>query len=285
MSSDDRDGVVEVEVGDDFTAERVDEETEGKGLAVVTGASRGIGYELARLFAATGHDVALVARSEEDLRAAADRFEERYGVDAGVVVADLSEPEAPRRVYEACEDHRVTALVNNAGFGTNGPFAESDRAVELDQVQVNVAAVTDLTRLFVEEMVDRGEGKVLNVASLAAFQPGPLMSVYYASKAYVLHFSEALHEETPDGVTVTALCPGPVDTDFHERAGTEGSALDSLVQKDARTVARAGYRGLTEERAVVVPGLVPKLLAQSLRVTPRVLARKVARLVNTSASD
>jgi hypothetical protein len=252
-----------------------------KGTALVTGASRGIGYELARLFAGTGFDVVLVARSEDELRENAEYFRERFGAEASVIPADLTKPDAPQRIYDECRerDLDVTVLVNNAGFGNQGAFHENDLERELDQIQVNVTALTHLTRLFLPEFVDREAGGVLNVAS-SAFAPGPHMAVYYATKSYVLSFSQAIAEEVrPHGISVTALCPGPVDTDFQAVAGTEGKSVN-WGSKDARTVARAGYRGLMEGDRVVVPGLPMKLAYLGSKVAPRPVARKVAGLLN-----
>jgi short-subunit dehydrogenase len=254
-----------------------------KGRALVTGASRGIGYELARLFAGTGFDVVLVARSEDELREHAEYFEDRFDVRADVVVADLSDPEAPEDIYETCQERglEVTVLVNNAGFATQGPFVETDLETELDELQVNVTALTHLTKRFLPAMVDRRAGGVLNVASSAAFLPGPLMAVYYASKSYVLSFSEAIAEEVRgDRVSVTCLCPGPVDTGFQERAGVEDQTLVQLGTKDPRAVARAGYRGLLQGDVVVVPGLDMKAGYLLGRVAPRSTARKIAGLLN-----
>jgi short-subunit dehydrogenase len=254
-----------------------------KGRALVTGASRGIGYELARLFAGTGFDVVLVARSEDELREHAEYFEDRFDVRADVVVADLSDPEAPEDIYETCQERglEVTVLVNNAGFATQGPFVETDLETELDELQVNVTALTHLTKRFLPAMVDRRAGGVLNVASSAAFLPGPLMAVYYASKSYVLSFSEAIAEEVRDDrVSVTCLCPGPVDTGFQERAGVEDQTLVQLGTKDPRAVARAGYRGLLQGDVVVVPGLDMKAGYLLGRVAPRSTARKIAGLLN-----
>lgn len=253
-----------------------------KGCALVTGASRGIGYELARLFAGTGFDVVLVARSEDELEENAEYFRDRFGVDAHVIPADLSDPDAPREIYEECQDREitVTVLVNNAGFGTHGDFVEMDEERIRDELQVNVTALTHLTRLFLPEFVDREAGGVLNVASSAAFVPGPKMATYYAEKSYVLSFSEAISEEVrPHGVSVTALCPGPVDTDFQEVAGNEGMNLYA-VEKDARTIARAGYRGLLEGDRVVIPGLGMKLSYYLAKVAPRSVARKVSGFLN-----
>jgi len=253
-----------------------------KGVALVTGGSRGIGYELARMFAGTGFDVVLVARSEEELEENAEYFRERFGVEAHVVPADLSDPDAPTAIYEECDERGidVTVLVNNAGFGTYGPFVEEDRERMLDEIQVNVTALTELTRLFLPEFVEREAGGVLNVASGAAFAPGPQMAVYYATKSYVVSFSETISEEVRShGVSVTALCPGPVDTGFQEVADNEGIRLNTF-EKDPRTVARAGYRGLLQGERVVVPGLGMKLGYYLSRVAPRSVKRKATKLLN-----
>lgn len=260
-----------------------------RGTALVTGASAGIGRELARRFAAGGHDVVLVARREERLRAAATAFEDAYGVTAEYVVQDLASRAGRAALYEATaeRDIAVDYLVNNVGIGTQGHFLETDLERELDQVELNVAAPVHLTKLYGPGIRDRGDGGgVLNVASTAAFQPGPYMAGYYASKAYVLSFSQALHEEfADDGVTVTALCPGPVPTEFQERAGTTHTGLGGegggfVRWQDAETVAEAGYRGLLDGRAVVTPGIDYKLLDRLSRVTPRPLARKLAARLN-----
>lgn len=266
-----------------------------RGTALVTGASAGIGRELARQFAAEGHDVVLVARREERLAEAATAMAEAYGVDADYVVQDLASREGRAALYDATaeRDIAVDYLVNNVGIGTQGQFLETDLERELDQVALNVATPVHLTKLYGPEIVDAeegGEGEraggVLNVASTAAFQPGPYMAGYYASKAYVLSFSQALHEEfADDGVTVTALCPGPVPTEFQERAGNTHTGLGGEGQgfvrwQDAETVAAAGYRGLMDGRAVVTPGIDYKLLDRLSRVTPRPLARKLAARLN-----
>jgi len=254
-----------------------------KGVALVTGGSRGIGYELARMFAGTGFDVVLVARNEEELEENAEYFRERFGVEAHVLPADLSEPGAAEAIYEECNERGidVTVLVNNAGFGTHGPFVEEDRERMLDEIQVNVTALTELTRLFLPEFVEREAGGVLNVASSAAFAPGPKMGVYYATKSYVLSFSRAISEEVrPQGISVTALCPGPVDTDFKDAADNEGMRLYRF-EKDPRTVARAGYRGLLQGDRVVVPGFGMKLAYYAAKVAPRSVDRTVTKILNS----
>lgn len=257
--------------------------------ALVTGASRGIGYELARKFAEDEYDLVLVARSEDRLEEIADEFENDHGVSATVLPKDLSVPGAPDELYDevAAEGIEIDVLVNNAGIGTYGRFHENDLDGELDLLNINVVAPTHLTRLFLDDMVGNGEGgKILNVASTAAFQPGPLMATYYASKAYLLWFSEGIKEELKDSnVTVTALCPGPVDTGFQERAEMEESKIAKGSLDDPATVAEAGYKGLMKGKTMVIPGMRYKLLPLLVRLTPRSITRKMAMRINGAAES
>lgn len=248
--------------------------------ALVTGASGGIGYELARLCAADGYDLVLVARDEAALARAAGELTAGRTIAARVVAADLARPDAPGEVAEmlAADGVAVDLLVNNAGIGAYGPFAASDLATQLALLRLNVVALTELTGRFLPGMLARRSGTILNVASTAAFLPGPLMATYYASKAYVLSFSEALAEEVRGtGVTVTALCPGPTRTDFHRQAAMRDSRmLRYRLAMDAAAVARAGYRGMQRGRRVVVPGRANWLMTQAVRAAPRaLLARAV----------
>jgi uncharacterized protein len=250
--------------------------------ALVTGASSGIGRELARAFAAGGYDLILVARSGAKLEELAGELRGRHGVAARALAADLARPGSPDEIFDELETAgtEVDVLVNNAGFATFGPFAETDLATELNELQLNVVALTHLTKRFLPGMLARRRGGVLNVASTAAFQPGPLMAVYYATKAYVLSFSEALAEEMRgSGVAVTVLCPGPTATGFQARADMETSGLFNgpLKVMDAATVARAGYDGFRAGRRIVVPGMRNKLVAQSIRITPRALVTRIVR--------
>ena len=249
--------------------------------ALVTGASSGIGLELAQLLARDRHDLVLVARSRERLETVARGLAEEFGVRAVVLAADLSEPGAPVAIAEDLRQRAITVevLVNDAGFGAQGYFATIPLEEQLAMIWVNVAALTHLTGLFLPAMLERRSGRILNVASTAAFQPGPLMAVYYATKAYVLSFSEALASETAGtGVTVTALCPGPVPTEFQKRAGTEkGLLITGPLALPAREVAEAGYRGLRRGRPIVVPGLGNRVLMQALRISPRRLVTAVSR--------
>src|SRR2546423_6004428 len=196
--------------------------------ALITGASSGIGLDLARLVAADGNNVVLVARSGDKLAELAAELESKHHIRAFVAPIDLADPGAPEELYHVLEEQGIAIdiLINNAGFGTHGPFAEADLAAQMQMLQVNVAALTQLTWLFLQPMIRRKQGRIMNVASTAAFQPGPFMAVYYASKAYLLSFSEALANELHGtGVTVTTLCPGPTITGFQHRAGLEGMGI------------------------------------------------------------
>jgi short-subunit dehydrogenase len=222
----------------------------------------------------------LAARSAERLEAVAAELSAAHGVTARAVPADLSSPEGVEGLMRAIGDAPVEVLVNNAGVGGRGRFAvERPLADDLAMVRLDVLSVVELTGRVLPSMLARGRGGILNVASTAGFAPGPLQAVYYASKAFVKTFSEALTEETRGtGVRVTALCPGPVDTGFAARAGLENSALMSLrpIKVPAAEVARAGWEGLAAGRAVVVPGTLVRVGMQALRVTPRRLAARIA---------
>src|ERR1044071_3253133 len=254
--------------------------SERKLTALVTGASGGIGEELARLFAADGHDLVLVARSRDKLARLSEELGGKHGVEARVLAADLARDESPREMFEELSAGGVSvdALVNNAGFGSYGLFAETDLKSELDLLRVNVVALTHLTKLFLPGMLARRRGYVMNVASTAAFQPGPLMAVYYASKAYVLSLSEALANECGGtGVVVSALCPGPTETGFVAAAGMSESKLFDRGAMTAREVAEAGYRGLFAGKTIVIPGTRNALLARTVGFMPRKLVTKVVR--------
>jgi short-subunit dehydrogenase len=250
--------------------------------ALITGASGGIGLELARLFAAGGYDLVLVARSGARLEEIAAELSGRHGIAARALPCDLAAREAPEELCRqlAVAGLAVDVLVNNAGFATFGAFVEIDLARELEELQLNIVTLTHLTKKLLPAMLARRRGGVLNVASTAAFQPGPMMAVYYASKAYVLSFSEALAEEVAGtGVTVTALCPGPTATGFQQRAAMQESKLFSglLEVADAPAVAHAGYAGFRAGRRIVIPGLANRLGVQSLRFSPRALVTRVVK--------
>ena len=263
-------------------------EANGRCTALVTGASGGIGAELARLFARDGWNLVLVARSREGLEKVGRELADSFGAGYHVVPADLADPAAPHTVYHAVQalGIHVDALVNNAGFGVRGAFVDTGREAptelgrELEMLQVNVVALTHLSKLFLPAMVQRGRGYVLNVASTAAFQPGPLMAVYYASKAYVLSFSEALSVELAGtGVTATALCPGATRTEFQAVANMENSRLFRAghVMTAAR-VAELGYDAMLAGRSSVVTGAVNRMMAAGARFIPRRTAARLAKM-------
>lgn len=248
--------------------------THARPVALVTGASSGIGRELSRVLAREGHDLVLVARREPELRALAAELTSRFGAHSTVVAADLSLHDGARHVYDAVTEAglAVDVLVNNAGFGGHGSFADTSAADEQRMLAVNVVALTDLTKLFLPAMANRGRGRILNVASTAAFQPGPFMAVYYASKAYVLSLTEALAEELAGtGITATALCPGVVPSGFQDAAGlTDDTPLvKSPGAKSPEFVAQAAYDGMMRGKRIVIPGAMNKIGVQSLRVAPR----------------
>jgi short-subunit dehydrogenase len=250
------------------------------GTALVTGASSGIGREIAWLAAKDRHDVVLVGRRKERLELFAGELASRFGVAADVVIADISEPGSAARIFAAAEKRApIEVLVNAAGLGVHGFFWKTPIDQERDTILVNVLGLTELTKLCVTGMVERRRGRVLNVASTAAFQPGPLMAVYYATKAYVLSFTEALAEELRGtGVTATALCPGPVLTGFQEKAGmADVPLLRGPIVLDVAKVARAGWRGAMRGKRVVVPGIANRVLAAGARFSPRRLSAKIAR--------
>lgn len=251
--------------------------------ALITGASGGIGEELARLFAAHKHDLILVARGQEKLQALGAELGRQYGVQARAVAADLADPGAPGRILDAVQGTAIDMLVNNAGFGARGAYAEIDWDVEARMIQVNVASLAHLTRLFLPGMIARRSGKILNVASTAAYVPGPFMAVYYASKAFVLSFSEALAEETTGtGVTVTALVPGPTQTNFAAAAGNQDSPLfRGGGVMSAAAVAKVGYDGLMAGKRVVVAGLKNQMTVFSTRLAPRGMLARIARGLNS----
>lgn len=252
----------------------------GNKTALVTGASSGIGAELARVHATHGGDLILLARREDRLAALKTELEAAHGVKVDVLVEDLAQADTPRRVYDEITSRgvQIDYLINNAGFGYRGFFHEQDWDRNEAMIQVNVTALAHLTRLFAPEMVARREGRILNVASMAGFLPGPLQSVYYASKAFVVSFTEALANELAGtGVTITALCPGPVETEFVEVAGlrnTRGFARGASAQ----SVAKCGYEAMLKGKTLIVPGLLNKLaIGALLRVTPRQLATRISR--------
>src|SRR5438445_5882636 len=246
---------------------------EKRPVTLITGASSGIGAALAHEFAANGHDVVLVARREQALAALADAIAAKGTTRPTVLPADLARADATQAIAEALDQRGLEpdVVVNNAGFGLLGAADELDRAEQLAMIDLDVRALTDLSLAFIDSL-KRRRGGILNVASIAAFLPGPGMAVYYASKAYVLSFSEALHRELkPKGVRVTVLCPGPVPTEFQARAGMSGDAFPRLLTRSAERGARDAYRGLMQGRRVVIPGAVNWAVTAMIRFAPRSL--------------
>ncbi|MFN8507367.1 MAG: SDR family oxidoreductase [Dehalococcoidia bacterium] len=259
--------------------------TQTRGLAAITGASSGIGEAFAEELARRGHDLIIVARDTARLEGLAARLRERRGVAVEVRTADLTDP-AALHALEAriAGEPRLALLVNNAGFGTSGAFETLDRDTEEAEVRLNVLAVTRLCHAALPGMVERGHGGIINVASIAAFVPGPYAATYHATKAYVMAFSEALHEEAhAAGVTVQALCPGFVRTGFQMRAGVNGAAIPGPAFMTPRAVVRGSLRALDRRHAVYVPGMHYRFLMAVSRVVPRTLVRKLLTRVGRAA--
>lgn len=247
-----------------------------KKTVLVTGASSGIGLELAKIFAQNGYELVLVGRDKERLSLAIQQLKQ-FNVKVTPYIFDLAKPQAVEDLFKVVKEP-IDMLVNNAGVGLAGAFVEQDITKITKLIQLNIVTLTQMCRLFGAQMVNRKQGKILNLASTAAYFPGPLMSAYYASKAYVLSFSESLAEElVGTGVTVTCLCPGPTKTNFQKRAQTERSKLFSLQMMKAADVARIGYEGLMAEKRVIVPGLVNQLQVFLSRFVPRSWEARVIR--------
>jgi len=248
-----------------------------KSVSVITGASAGLGVDFARQLSAQGKQLVLVARRRDRLDALAAEL-----ASARAVEMDLSEAGAADRLIADLTAHgeQVDLLVNNAGFGLTGRFAELDGPRQRQMIDLNCGALIELAHAVLPAMIERKQGRILNVASTAAFQPGPGMAVYFATKAFVLSFSEALHEEVKrHGVTVSALCPGPTATEFGEVAGFGPSNLLDKVAADSASVVRAGLAGLDNGKAVIIPGLMNKSTAQAHRFFPRSWVRKAAGML------
>jgi short-subunit dehydrogenase len=249
---------------------------------LITGASGGIGYELAKLFARDHHNLILVARSADKLAQVATELH-AHGVTIRTVSLDLTSPPAPKFLFDQLrrEGIAIDILINNAGFGAFGEFSQMPEVEILGQIDLNITALTQITRLFLPPMLARRSGRIMNVASTAGFQPGPLMAVYYATKAYVISFSEAIANELrTSGVTVTCFCPGATHTGFARRAGTEGSRLfKKLGAMSAEKVALDGYRAVMEGRTLAISGAHNWLVAQSTRFAPRKAVTAVSRWI------
>lgn len=255
--------------------------------ALITGASSGIGLELAKLFAADGHHLVLVARSEGKLQELAAQLQQQYKIGVHVLAQDLANYQTAQTIYNWCNGNGIAVdfLVNNAGFGDFGFFVESDWGKQEQMINLNITTLTYLTRLFLPGMVQRKSGRIMNVASTAAFQPGPTMSVYYATKAYVLHFSEAIANElSGTGVTVTAYCPGAFESGFQAAAAMEESKIvKGKKLPTSLEIAQFGYRHMQKGTRVAIPGLMNRLLANSVRFAPRGMVLKMVRAMQDKA--
>jgi short-subunit dehydrogenase len=248
--------------------------------ALITGASTGIGRSLARVFARQGHDLAITARHEEPLQTLKQELTAAFTVNVHTAIADLSAPDGAALLRDDLDRAGVTVdvLVNNAGVGVFGDFPKTDLAEELRLIQLNVSSLVALTKYYLPGMIARRRGRILHVASTAAFLPGPHMSVYYASKAFVLSFSDATADEVRDtGVTISVLCPGPTTSNFQARARMERSRLVQGTMMDADTVAEAGYRGLMRGTRVIIPGLMNRVVPVAVRLLPRGIMTAISR--------
>lgn len=251
---------------------------------LITGASTGIGYEFVKIFAAKKYNLVLVARSEEKLKQIAQELKGFHNVKVKIIIEDLSLPNAADAVLaELKKDNiHIDILVNNAGIGLQGFFAETSLKKELDMIQLNIVALTQLTKLLLPAMIKNKYGKILNVASVAGFFPGPCMAVYFASKAYVLSFSQAINNELEGtGVSCTALCPGGTKTDFFKSGEMENSQLaQNMKMADPATVAQEGYVGLMKNKPIVICGLYNKIQIFAIRFIPRFILTRITRRVH-----
>jgi short-subunit dehydrogenase len=249
--------------------------------ALITGSSNGIGLELARIHAEKGDNLIIVARSKNKLDELKKELEEKHKVQVYVIGKDLSFQNSAREVYDELKQHNISVdyLINNAGFGDFGFYSESDWNKQEKMINLNITALAHFTRLFLPDMIERGSGRIMNVASLASFTSGPTMSVYFATKAFVLSFSEAVNNEVKDkGITVTALCPGSTESGFHA-ALTEDKLPKERNLVSARVVAEYGYKAMMKGKTVAIPGFKNTIMATSVRLLPRALAVKAVRKI------
>lgn len=253
-------------------------------VALITGASVGIGEQFARQLSERGHDVVLVARDAARLEALAKEIEGRSGAHAEVLTADLTDPEQLAAVEARAR--QVDLLVNNAGFGTFGSFHTLDLDTEIREINLNVIALVRLTHAAAAAMVERGRGGILNVSSLAGFQPGPSNGTYSATKAFVTSFTEAVHEELRGtGVSVTALCPGFTHTEFQSRANAPAGSVPGFMWQEAPEVARAGLDGVAKNKAIVIPGTTNKVMGTLSAITPHAITRRLGGAILKRATD
>ncbi len=254
-----------------------------KKTALITGASSGIGLELAKIHASKGDNLVLVARSTNKLEDLKKELEPKHGISVYIIGKDLSKLNSAAEVYDELKGQKIAIdyLINNAGFGDSGFFFDSNWEKQEQMINLNITTLTHFTRLFLKDMVERKNGKILNIASTASFQPGPTMAVYCATKSYVLSFSEAINNEVKDfGVTVTALCPGATTSGFQAAASLEGSNLfEGKKLPTSQEVARYGYKAMMKGKAVAIHGFMNSLMANSVRFTPRAIVVKIARMI------
>lgn len=247
---------------------------------LITGATTGIGFQLAKLFAMNGYHLVMIARNESLLTKLKQLWTEEFGIQIHTITKDLSHPNAVNEIMQDLEQNQlhIDILINNAGFGLFGPFLNTAIEQELEMIQVNITSLTQLTKSIVTNMARKKKGKILNVASTAAFQPGPLMAVYFATKAYVLSFSEALTNELAEhGIQVSVLCPGPTQTGFEKRANLEQSKLFDRNVMQAEEVARTAYRQFMTGKTMIVPGKTNWILVRSTRFLPRKIVTGIVR--------
>ncbi len=254
---------------------------------LITGASSGIGFEFAKICAQNKQNLVLVARSEGKLKELAEDLKKQFSISVHVIAKDLSNYHTALEIFNHCQQQNIQVdyLINNAGFGDFGFFCESDWAKQEQMINLNMMTLTYLTRVFLPGMVERKSGKILNVASTAAFQPGPMMSVYYATKAYVLSFSEAISNELEGtGVTVTCLCPGATESDFQNKAAMQESKLvKGKKLPSSKEVAEYGFQSMMTGKVVAIHGMMNYLLTNSIRFTPRALVLKIVRNMQNKA--
>ena len=250
--------------------------------ALITGASSGIGYELARVFAQNGHDLVLVARNRQRLSQLADELRDELGITAEVIAKDLSVATSAQEIFDELQQEsiRIDILVNNAGVDVYGNFYETDMTTELQMIQLNLVALTQLTKLLLDDMRKHGYGRILNLGSTGSFVPTPFNAVCSATKAYVLSFSEAVAEELEgSGVMVTVLCPGATRTEFQQRANMEDVRLLRFGAMEPKTVAEIGYSALMAGKGIVVPGLFNKAQVLATRLLPRKVMVRIAKMM------
>lgn len=245
---------------------------------MITGGTEGIGLELAKLFAAEKHNLIIVARNEKKLEEVKNKFENEYKISVEIIQVDLSVDKSCEKVIKIVEEKNLTVdnLINNAGMGSFGFFNEAEEGFEEHLININIIALTNLTKYFLTKMIKKGSGGIMNIASTAAFVGGPKMAMYYSSKAYVLSLTEALHEEVKFlGIRVSCLCPGPVKTSFQEKSGIKKSEKAKKYLMEADAVAKEAYLGFMKGKAIIIPGFKNKLLVLGTKLIPRSLSRKI----------